>query len=59
MVELMTEAEYMEKKQSLEFENLRIQLAAEFAKSKAQVKILEGPSELPDDKQVTLKSKTK
>ena len=34
MAELMAEAEYMEKKKSLEFENLRIQLAAEVAKSK-------------------------
>ena len=54
----MTETEYMEKKQSLEFENLRIQLAAEVVKSKAWVKILEAPSEIPDDAQVTLKSKT-
>ena len=35
MAELMTEAQYMEKKKSLKFENLRIQLAVEFAKSKA------------------------
>ena len=54
----MTETEYMEKKQSLEFENLRIQLAAEVVKSKAWVKILEAPSEIPDDAQVTLKSRT-
>ena len=39
MAELMAEAEYMEKKKSLEFENLRIQLAAEVAKSKAREKI--------------------
>ena len=39
----------MEKKESLEFENLRIQLAAEVAKSKTRVKILEVPSEVPDD----------
>ena len=38
MAELIAEAEYMEKRKSLEFENLRIQLAAEVAKSKAQVK---------------------
>ena len=56
MAELMAEAEYMEKKKSLEFENLRIQLAAEVAKSKAWVKILEAPSEVPDDAQVALKS---
>ena len=42
----------------MEFENLRIQLAEEVAKAKAQVKILEVPSEVPDDAQVTLKSKT-
>ena len=47
--ELMAEAEYMEKKMSREFENLRIQLAAQVAKSKAQVKILETPSEVADD----------
>ena len=35
MAELIAEAGYMEKKQSLEFESLRIQLAAEVAKSKA------------------------
>ena len=58
MTELMAEAEYMEKKKSLEFENLRIQLAAEVAKSKARVKILEVPSEVPDDAQATLKSET-
>ena len=56
MAELMAEAEYMEKKKSLEFENLRIQLAAEVAKSKAWVKVLEAPSEVPDDAQVALKS---
>ena len=38
MAELMAEADNMEKKQSLEIENLRIQLAAENAKSKARVK---------------------
>ena len=38
MAELMTEAEYMEKKQSLEFESLRIQLAVDVAKSNAWVK---------------------
>ena len=48
----------MEKKESLEFENLRIQLAAEVSKSKTRVKILETPSEVPDDVQVTIKSKT-
>ena len=32
MAELMTEAQYMEKKKSLKFENLRIQLAVEFPK---------------------------
>ena len=58
MAELMAEAEYMEKKKSLEFENLRIQLAAEVAKSKARVKLLETPSEVPDDAQATLKSET-
>ena len=58
MAELMAEAEYMEKKKSLEFENLRIQLAGEVAKAKARVKILEAPSEVPDDTQGTLKSKT-
>ena len=58
MTELMAEAEYMEKKKSLEFENLRIQLAAEVAKSKARVKLLETPSEVPDDAQATLKSET-
>ena len=58
MAELMAEAEYMEKTPSLEFENLRIQLAAEVVKPKAQVKILQAPSEVPDDAQVTLKSKT-
>ena len=57
MAELMAEAEYMEKKKSLEFENLRIQLAGEVAKAKARVKILEDPSEVPDDTQATLKSK--
>ena len=55
MAELMAETEYIGKK--LEFENLRIQLAAEVAKSKARVKILEAPSEVPDDAQATLKSK--
>ena len=45
----VTEAKYVEKKISLEFENLRIQLAAEVAKSKARVKILEAPNEVPDD----------
>ena len=45
----MTEAKYVEKKKSLEFENRRIQLAAEVAKSKARVKILEAPNEVPDD----------
>ena len=54
----MAEAEYMEKKKSREFENLRIQLAAQVAKSKAQVKILETPSEVADDAQATLKSET-
>ena len=54
----MAEAEYMDKKKSLEFENLRIQLAAEVAKSKARVKLLETPSEVPDDAQATLKSET-
>ena len=58
MAELMAEAEYMEKKKSLEFENLRIQLAGEVAKAKARVKILEAPIEVPDDTQGTLKSKT-
>ena len=58
MAELMAEAECMEKKKSLEFENLRIQLATEVAKSKAQVKTLEAPSEVPDDAQATLKSET-
>ena len=38
MAELMAEAENVEKEQSLEFENLRIQLVTEVAKSKAQVK---------------------
>ena len=52
----MAEAEYMEKTPSLEFENLRIQQAAEVVKSKAQVKILQAPSEVPDDALVTLKS---
>ena len=46
MVELMTEAEFMEKRQPLEFEIIRIQLAA---KSKAQMNILQAPSEVPDD----------
>ena len=45
----MAEAESMEKTPSLEFENLRIQQAAEVVKSKAQVKILQAPSEVPDD----------
>ena len=54
----MTEAKYVEKKISLEFENLRIQLAAEVAKSKAQLKILKTASEVPDDAQATLKSET-
>ena len=58
MAELMAEAEYMEKTPSLEFENLRIQLATKVVKPKAQVKILQAPSEVPDDAQVTLKSKT-
>ena len=58
MAELIAEAEYMEKKKSLESENLRIQLAAEVAKSKARVKISETPSEVPDDAQATLKSET-
>ena len=58
MAELMTEAEYMEKKQSLKLESLRIQLAVEVAKSKARVKKLEASSEVPDDAQVALKSKT-
>ena len=58
MAELMAETECMEKKKSLEFENLRIQLATEVAKSKAQVKTLEAPSEVPDDAQATLKSET-
>ena len=48
----------MEKKKPLELENLRIQLAAEVTKSKARVKILEAPSEVPDDAGTTLKSKT-
>ena len=34
MAELMAEAEYMQRKKSLEFENLRIQLAEEVAKEK-------------------------
>ena len=58
MAELMAEAEYMDKKKSLEFENLRMQLAAEVAKSKTRVKILETPSEVADDAQATLKSET-
>ena len=58
MAELMAEAEYMQNKKSLKFENLRIHLAAEVAKSKARVKILETPSEVPDDAQATLKSET-
>ena len=58
MAELMAEAESMEKTLSLEFENLRIQQAAEVVKSKAQVKILQAPSEVPDDARATLKSKT-
>ena len=58
MAELIAEAEYMEKKQSLEFEDLRIQLAAEFVKSKARVQLLEAPSEVPDDTETILKSKT-
>ena len=58
MAELIAEAEYMEKKKSLEFENLRIQLAAEVSKSKARVKILETSSEVPDDAQATLKPET-
>ena len=54
MPELMAEVEYMDKKQQwLEFINLRIQLAAEVAKSKAQVKLLETPSEVPDNAQAT------
>ena len=48
----MAEAEYMERKKSLEFENLRIQLAEEVTKAKARVKILEALSEVPDDTQV-------
>ena len=40
MAELIAQAEYMEKKESMEFQNLRIQLAGEDAKSKAQVKYL-------------------
>ena len=57
MAQLMVEAEHMEKKrkQSLEFKNLRIQLTVEDAKSKAQLKILEATSEVPDDTQATLK----
>ena len=55
MTELMAEAEYMKNKKSLKFENLRIHLAAEVAKSKARVKILETPSEVPDDVQAILK----
>ena len=54
----MAEAEYMEKKQSLEFESLRIQPTLEVEKSKARVKILDAPREIPDDAQATLKSKT-
>ena len=50
----MTEAKYVEKKNSLEFENRRIQLAAEVAKSEARVKILEAPDEVPDDKKKQL-----
>ena len=34
MAKLMVEAEYMQRKKSLEFENLRIQLAEEVAKEK-------------------------
>ena len=52
----VTEAKYVEKKISLEFENLRIQLAAEVAKSKARVKILEAPNEVRCC--ATLKSET-
>ena len=57
MTQLMVEAEHMEKKrkQSLEFKNLRIQLTVEVAKSKAQLKILEATSKVPDDAQATLK----
>ena len=58
IADLMAEAEYMERKKSLEFENLRIQLAEEVAKAKAQEKILEVTNEVPDDAQVTLTSKT-
>ena len=58
MTELMAEAEYMKNKKSLKFENLRIHLAAEVAKSKARVKILETPSKVPDDAQATRKSET-
>ena len=58
MAELMAGSEYMEKKKPLEFENLRIQLAAEVAKSKAPVKILDAPSEVPDDAQASVKSET-
>ena len=38
--------------------NLRIQLAAEVAKSKTRVKILEAQGEVPDDAKATLKSET-
>lgn len=57
MAELIAQAEYMEKKESMEFQNLRIQLAGEDAKSKAQVKIFESSIEVPDDTRVALKSK--
>ena len=62
MVELMAESEYVQRRQSLEFETQRIQLAAEVAKLKAWVKILEAANEDSDDSHValsaTLKSKT-
>ena len=49
LAKLIGEAEYMKEKQSLELENLRIQLAAKASKSKTWVKMLEAPS----DEQVT------
>ena len=59
----MAEDEYIKRRWPLEFETQRIQLAAEVAKLKACVIILEAPNEIPDDPQVTistsLKSKTR
>ena len=60
--ELMAKAEYIERRQLLEFKTQRIKVAEEVTKLKPWVKILKAPKETLDDPQVrfslSLKSKT-